>query len=221
VFAAFYSVKFATLKLWMTWLSILALGLSVWLAFGLAGVRDRYRDRGRAHPGGAGAPARRRTAVGLRHRGHRAAGLPISWNHHWVWAVPALVWAFARLPRSLPRRWRPLGLLAALATFAVFVALPKHPTTNYPLAPPHSSPGITDPLAHITGWIRLMPMYGNDGYYWSGTQIIVGNLYVIFGLAFPLVAWGYLAVIRRQTAPAASVPEAADARALEPANPTA
>jgi alpha-1,2-mannosyltransferase len=127
---------------------------------------------------------------------------PISWNHHWVWAVPALVWAFARLPRSLPRRWRPLGWLAALATFAVFVALPKHPTTDSPLAPPHASPGITDPLAHITGWIWLMPMYGADGYYWSGTQIIVGNLYVIFGLVFLLVAWGYLTVIARPTAPA-------------------
>jgi alpha-1,2-mannosyltransferase len=132
---------------------------------------------------------------------------PISWNHHWVWAVPVLVWTFARLPRSLPSRWRPFGWLAAAATFLVFLALPKHPTTPYPLAPVHASPGITDPLAHVTGWIWLMPMYGNDGYFWSGTQIIVGNLYVIFGLIFLLVAWGYLTLAQRRVSPAAAPAE--------------
>jgi alpha-1,2-mannosyltransferase len=129
---------------------------------------------------------------------------PISWNHHWVWAVPVLVWTFARLPRSLPTRWRPLGWLAAAATFVVFVALPKHSPIPTPIAPAHASAGTTDTLAHISGWIWLMPVYGNDGYYWSGTQIIVGNLYVVFGLIFLLVAWGYLAATRPRTAPAAS-----------------
>lgn len=126
---------------------------------------------------------------------------PISWNHHWVWSVPVLVWALARLPRTLPGAWRSLGWLAAAATVAVFVAVPKHSTTQRPAAPmsPNAA-GITpDTLAHVTGWIWLMPTYGNDGYYWSGTQIIIGNLYVVFGLAFLLVSWGYLSFIQRRT----------------------
>lgn len=148
---------------------------------------------------------------------------PISWNHHWVWAVPVLVWTFARLPRSLPTRWRPLGWLAAAATFVVFVALPKHLTTQHPLVPPPAAPGTTttDTLAHITGWIWLMPMYGNDGYFWSGTQIIVGNLYVVFGLIFLLVAWGYLAATQHRTSPATSDTPATAEPATAAAEPTA
>lgn len=130
---------------------------------------------------------------------------PISWNHHWVWAVPVLVWALARLPRDLPRRWRPFALLVFAAVFAVFMAVPKH------------KPGTHSMLAHVTGWIWFMPVQGNSGYYWTGTQIIVGNLYVVFGLAFLLAVLGYLLATRStpETAPPAPAEE------LTPAKPAA
>jgi alpha-1,2-mannosyltransferase len=129
---------------------------------------------------------------------------PISWNHHWVWAVPVLVWASARLPRDLPRRWRRVAWLVAAAVFAVFVDVPHHVAMPTHGAKANITPDLSL-LTHVTGWMGFMPMYGNDGYYWSGTQIIVGNLYVVFGLVFLLAAFGYL-VSRRTPVVTSAVP---------------
>jgi alpha-1,2-mannosyltransferase len=54
---------------------------------------------------------------------------PVSWSHHWVWAVPLIVLLVSRLPETTPgrawRRW--LGLAAVLAVFVscVLLALPN------------------------------------------------------------------------------------------------
>jgi alpha-1,2-mannosyltransferase len=51
-----------------------------------------------------------------------AAGLlasPVSWSHHWVWAVLAGVWVAPRL-----REWRRPGRIAAVAGLLVFVVPP-------------------------------------------------------------------------------------------------
>ena len=57
---------------------------------------------------------------------------------------------------------------------------------------PHT-PGPAGPSTHLNGLIWLMPVMGNAGYHWSGTQIIVGNLYAVFGLAFLIATLVYLA----------------------------
>jgi alpha-1,2-mannosyltransferase len=44
---------------------------------------------------------------------------PVSWSHHWVWAMLAGVWLVPRL-----REWRPPGRIAAVAGLLVFVAPP-------------------------------------------------------------------------------------------------
>jgi alpha-1,2-mannosyltransferase len=78
-------------------------------------------------------------AVWAHRRGHRLAGFlccavtgllvsPISWTHHWVWAVPLLVWLTTAAWRR--RSW--LGALAAAAAAAMFsgwlsIPWPGHP----------------------------------------------------------------------------------------------
>jgi alpha-1,2-mannosyltransferase len=111
---------------------------------------------------------------------------PVSWNHHWVWVVPMFIWTAVRLPRELSRRWRPLAWLLAAAILVAFADIPKH-ATNVP------GNHAQDVLAHVTGWIWLMPMQGNAGYYWSGSQIFVGNLFIFTGIAFLLAVTAYLA----------------------------
>ena len=44
---------------------------------------------------------------------------PVSWSHHYVWAVPLIVVLLARMPAALPST-RPARIVAALALVAVF-----------------------------------------------------------------------------------------------------
>ena len=73
-------------------------------------------------------------AVWAHRRGHRLAGTvccaitgllvsPLSWTHHWVWAVPLLVWLTAVAWR---RRTVACGLAAVVgaAVFSGFFAIP-------------------------------------------------------------------------------------------------
>ncbi|WP_020668117.1 glycosyltransferase 87 family protein [Amycolatopsis nigrescens] len=54
---------------------------------------------------------------------------PVSWSHHWVWAVPLIVLLVSRLPKTTPatawKRW--LGATAVIAVFVscVLLALPN------------------------------------------------------------------------------------------------
>jgi alpha-1,2-mannosyltransferase len=119
---------------------------------------------------------------------------PVSWNHHWVWAVPMFIWAAVRVPRELHRRWRPLAWFVAATILIAYADIPKHGTP----APGHPDPGV---LAHISGWIWFMPMKGSAGANWSGTQIFVGNLYIFTGMAFLMVAAAYLTFPRATRPP--------------------
>ena len=146
-------------------------------------------------------------ATGAHRRGDELLGVTVcaitgllTWDHHWVWALPTAIWAAARLPRDLPGRWRlwpggpPTASLAAIAVLAVYAAIPRHPPVQWP------NPGVPldpDPLLHISGWIWTAPMSGDDGYFWSGTQILTGNLYVFAGLVFLLWTGVYLALLPR------------------------
>ena len=81
-------------------------------------------------------------AVWAHRRGHRLAGTvccaitgllvsPLSWTHHWVWAVPLLVWLTATAWR---RRSVACGLAVAVGA-AVFSGLLSIPWPGHPARP--------------------------------------------------------------------------------------
>jgi alpha-1,2-mannosyltransferase len=127
--------------------------------------------------------------------GHRMVGLltcaltgllvsPISWDHHWVWIVPGVVTAavYGARARRAAVRWSLAGLAAGLVL--VFGAWPGtlwHLPANTGgyfegliWAPP-----VTNPELYLR--IGDRPWFAE--YHWHGLQLIVGNLYVLTGMA--------------------------------------
>lgn len=113
---------------------------------------------------------------------------PVSWDHHWVWTVPAVVtlatygWRMAG-----PARWAWIG--AAAAILGVFGAWPVSmwdeplSQTSYQLgliwAPPDPNP--------VFSRAGDQPWY--PPYHWRGVELVTGNLYVLTGfLLFVLLA---------------------------------
>jgi len=73
-------------------------------------------------------------AIWAHRRGYRMAGFgccavtgllvsPISWTHHWVWAVPLLVWLIAAAWRRRSAAWA-LAAVTAAAVFSDYTPLP-------------------------------------------------------------------------------------------------
>jgi alpha-1,2-mannosyltransferase len=146
---------------------------------------------------------------------------PISWDHHWVWIVPAvtvLVVYGIRARWSL--RWAYLGGAGLLT--AIFGAWPGF-LWGQPLDlggfsegliwnPPNTNPGTFAKLGD-------RPWYAE--YHWHGFQLITGNLFVLTGL----IVFVQLAVLAASTEAArrrvaAGPAGAADATDLAP-NPVA
>ena len=117
-------------------------------------------------------------------RGHELLGLvacaatgllvsPVSWSHHYVYVVPALV-----LAACGPRRpgYRILGAALVAGLFGW-----------WPL--PLGSQGGYDPTAPLLprGLLLLAPNRGNQGtaeFTWRGLELIAGNYYALILLAF-------------------------------------
>jgi alpha-1,2-mannosyltransferase len=124
---------------------------------------------------------------------------PISWDHHWVWIVLAtpLLAHYALKARGVARcLW--LGLAGLIA--GLFGAWPTWLWGE-----------IRDPHGWRWGLIWSPPNHGGEEHHWHGFQLIVGNTYVLTGLAlFVLVV--VLAVVagvtgyrsRARAAPASS-----------------
>ena len=124
------------------------------------------------------------TSILASRRGHELLGLvvcaatgllvsPISWSHHYVYVMPALVLA-AYGPRRLG--YRILGAALVVGLFGW-----------WPL--PIGSQGGYDPNAQLLprGLLLLAPNQGNGGtveYTWRGLELIVGNYYVLTLLVF-------------------------------------
>ena len=158
-------------------------------------------------------------AAVLDRTGHRLLGLatvalaallisPISWDHHWVWIVlviPLLVGYAIRLRRTL--RW--LCLLLAVAVTGIFGAWP---TT------------LWGEVKIVKGWSRGViwepPSDATTEYGWHGTELLVGNAYVLTGmllflLLLAVAAWQALRLGRgrrgeRRSRAADSRPAAAE-----------
>ena len=142
------------------------------------------------------------TAILASRRGHELLGLvtcaatgllvsPISWSHHYVYVLPALVLAVCG-PRRLG--YRILGAALVVGLFGW-----------WPL--PIGSQGGYDPNAQLLprGLLLLAPNQGNHGaveFTWRGLELIVGNYYVLTLLVF-------IAATACALVPVASVPERA------------
>jgi alpha-1,2-mannosyltransferase len=124
------------------------------------------------------------TSILASRRGHELLGLvacaatgllvsPVTWSHHYVYVVPALVLA-AYGPRRLGYR-----ILGAALVVGLFGWWPV-PTGNQ---------GGYDPDAQLRprGWLLLAPNRGNSGtaeFTWRGLELIAGNYYVLTLLVF-------------------------------------
>jgi alpha-1,2-mannosyltransferase len=127
--------------------------------------------------------------------GHRMAGLlccaltgllvsPISWDHHWVWIVPAVAVAahYAVRARSVVARWASASLAAGITL--VFGAWPKSlwsvPSKRpgfaegFIWAPPNTNPSLYYHYGDRPSYVE---------YHWHGLYLIAGNLYVLAGMA--------------------------------------
>ena len=132
-------------------------------------------------------------AAALLHRaGYTFAGLmvcaltallisPISWDHHWVWVVPGLAVLIDAAVRA--RSWMRVAWLAAAATVVMtFGAWPRFWSAGASL------------LQGGLIWYAPLTAFGTGDdpayaeYHWHGLQLIAGNLYLIVGAAFLLIA---------------------------------
>jgi alpha-1,2-mannosyltransferase len=109
---------------------------------------------------------------------------PVSWDHHWVWIVPAAVVAvvYAVRARRAAVRWAAAGL--ATGIILVFGAWPGGLWS----LPSNTGgyfegliwvPPVTDPELFFRLGDR--PWYAE--YHWHGLQLITGNLYILTGIA--------------------------------------
>ena len=133
------------------------------------------------------------TAVLLDRAGHPVVALltcaltgilvsPISWDHHWVWMVPAAVAAAGYAMRSRGARRVAAGGLAVVIA-GVFFAWPgslwgePNDLGGFSLgliwAPPNTNPGT---------YYRLGDRPWFAEYHWHGLELLTGNLYVLTGM---------------------------------------
>jgi alpha-1,2-mannosyltransferase len=134
------------------------------------------------------------SAAILDRAGHRVMGIlacaltglllsPISWDHHWVWIVPGVVALVCYGVRATGwRRWA--SLAGGVGVAALFGAWPGslwgQPadlggfSEGLIWVPPNTDPGTFARLGDRTSYVE---------YHWHGFQLLVGNLYVLAGLA--------------------------------------
>jgi alpha-1,2-mannosyltransferase len=154
-------------------------------------------------------------AAALLHRaGHTFAGLtvcgltallvsPISWDHHWVWVVPGLAVLIDAAVRA--RSWMRVAWLAGAAVIVVTFG-----------AWPRLWSGDTTLLQGGLIWYAPLTAFGTGDdpkyveYHWHGLQLVAGNLYLLVGTAFLLVA-----VVAAAQALWARPPPASSTRTME------
>jgi alpha-1,2-mannosyltransferase len=99
------------------WASKAAIGISVLLAIPALWLMLRFHRRGQA------------LAALLVSAFFALLASPISWSHHWVWAVPLIVLLISRLPQTTPatawRRWLGTGAVIAVFISCVLLVLPN------------------------------------------------------------------------------------------------
>lgn len=116
---------------------------------------------------------------------------PISWTHHWVWAVPGMAFMVAGAGRggaqargmAGSRRWERIARATGLAgILAVFVMWP-------------ANRGVVGNLTHQWlpyGWLRFTSSNMGSGFLWHTANFLLHNLYVVAGAAAIVLAAAYL-----------------------------
>ena len=146
---------------------------------------------------------------------------PLSWTHHWVWVLPGLALMAAGrsraglgtagrsgTPRGSPEGDRRMDDVPAPDTAAGAGAAgfrPRHPIWRAAGAAVILALFVAWPIpqrtGRVTGWLptgflRLAPYGGDRVYTWHGATLLLGNSYVIAGVAAIVGAAGYLSVTR-------------------------
>jgi len=138
------------------------------------------------------------SAVILARAGHQVMGIlacaltgllvsPISWDHHWVWIVPGVTALVCYGIRDTG--WRRCAWLAGgVLVTALFGAWPGslwgQPTDlggfseGLIWSPPNTNPGTFATLGDRPAYVE---------YHWHGFQLVIGNVYVLTGMAVMLV----------------------------------
>jgi alpha-1,2-mannosyltransferase len=109
---------------------------------------------------------------------------PVSWTHHWVWVVPGLALLAGGARRGGVAGGGPRDRIARAAGAAMIVAL----FAMWPA--PTRLRGVTTWLPK--GFLRFAPHNHGREYAWHGAMLLLGNAYVIAGLAAIIGAAGYL-----------------------------
>lgn len=144
-------------------------------------------------------------AVALSRRGMELAGVcvcalaallvsPISWTHHWVFLMPALALPVYRLTRTRAR----VAIAVAMVVLLAVWPFPLNQRGRFD----------TSVAPHPTGLLRLIPHDGGAELHWSWWQVVLGDGYVIAGLACVAAVAGWLIWHRtpRRAAPTSAPP---------------
>jgi Glycosyltransferase family 87 len=114
---------------------------------------------------------------------------PVSWTHHWVWVIPGLALLAGGAGRGgagggpRNRIARAGGAVVIVALFAMWPA-------------PTRLLGVTTWLPK--GFLRFAPHNHGREYAWHGAMLLLGNAFVIAGLAAIIGAGGYLWATRNR-----------------------
>lgn len=110
---------------------------------------------------------------------------PISWSHHWVYAIPALALAVFGPGGTSAVPPRPVARAAGAATvIGLFTMWPVR-------LEPGGGVDLTQDLVPL-GWLRNVAHDGGREFGWQGIQLIGGNYYVLVALAFLAATIAYL-----------------------------
>jgi len=142
---------------------------------------------------------------------------PVSWDHHWVWIVPVIVVlaCYGLRASGSVRYWMLTGAVVLTGLFLAWPGLvwgqPRY-VGDFFEGLVWWPPGTTNAT-----FLRLGDRASYAEYHWHGYQLIVGNLYVLAGMAVLLAAAGFAvrsAALRRRDASAGEVGQISAAPAV-------
>jgi len=140
---------------------------------------------------------------------------PISWDHHWVWAVPGIMAAAAYAARAWKAGQRKAARwCAALAGVMLLIYFPwpgsfwSVPVTG----PGDFTAGLiwAGPNSKVSTYVLFGDNPAYKEYHWAGLQNLSGNAFILAGLALLILLAVTAVRVRRpvRTQPAAAAPHA-------------
>ena len=136
---------------------------------------------------------------------------PISWDHHWVWVVPAMMVAghYAFRAWQARRRGTALGCAALVAALLlIFAPWPGNLWGLLTTGPGSFTKGLiwAAPNSAVKLYVALGDLPTFREYHWTGLQTLAGNAYILTGIALLILLAGIAWRSRRQGRPAPTPP---------------